>query len=285
MAPTGHPRFPDFVIIGTMKSGTTTLFRWLELLDDVSLPSMKEPAFFSNEKTWGNGTDWYRSLFAMTAPGTLTGEASVEYTDPVLAGTAAARIAATIPDVRLVCLLRDPVARLRSHYRHEVQRSRERRPFLAAIEEPDNPYVRRSMYHSALAPYLDHFDRRQLLVVRMERMTEPPHGAWDEVLTHVGAASAPPPGGAVNVTAAKQQFTKPMLALWKSGMLDRFSRLAPAGVRRLGKRILLRDDSAYRELLATADQAIPAAIEGPVRQSAFELQTRLGIDLGFSSVS
>lgn len=285
MAPSGNPRFPDFVIIGTMKSGTTTLFRWLEELDDVSLPSVKEPVFFSNEKTWDNGIGWYRSLFAMTAPEALTGEASVEYTDPALAGTAAARIAATIPDARLVCLLRDPIARLRSHYRHEVQRSRERRPFLTAIQEPDNPYVRRSMYHSALAPYLDHFDRGQLLVVRMERMTEPPHGAWGEILTHVGAASAPPPGGAVNVTAAKQQFTRPMLALWKSGMLDRFSRLAPAGVRRLGKRILLRDDGAYRQLLATADQAVPGAIEEPIRRNAFELQTVLGIDLGFSSVS
>jgi hypothetical protein len=268
-----------------MKSGTTTLFRWLEELDDVSLPSVKEPVFFSDEKTWGNGTDWYRALFAMTAPEALTGEASVEYTDPALAGKAAARIAATIPDARLVCLLRDPIARLRSHYRHEVQRSRERLPFLVAIEEPDNPYVRRSMYHSALAPYLDHFDRGQLLVVRMERMTEPPHGAWDEILTHVGAAYAPPPGGAVNVTAAKQQFTRPMLALWKSGMLDRFSRLAPAGARKLGKRILLRDDSAYRELLATADHAVPAVIEEPIRQSASQLQTRLGIDLGFSSAS
>ena len=83
---------------------------------------MKEPVFFSDETAWNRGTDWYRSLFAESAPGSLTGEASVEYTDPAVADTAAARIAATIPDARLVCLLRDPIDRLRSHYRHEVQR-------------------------------------------------------------------------------------------------------------------------------------------------------------------
>ena len=285
MAPPGTPRFPDFVIIGTMKSGTTTLFRWLESLDDVWLPAVKEPDFFSDEKVWSRGMEWYRSLFAMASPGDLTGEASVEYTDPGVADTVAARIAATMPGVKLVCLLRDPIDRLRSHYRHEVQRSRERRPFPAAIKEHDNPYVRRSMYHDALAPYLANFDRGQLLVVRMESLTEPPYEAWDQILTHIGAAAAPAPGGAVNVTAAKQQFTRPMLALWKSGLLDRLSRLAPTGVRRLGKRILLRDDGTYRELLATADQAVPAAIEEPIRQHAFELQTHLGIDLGFSSVS
>lgn len=62
----------------------------------------------------------------------VTGEASASYADPRVAGVVAERMSALVPDVRLVYLVREPVARLRSHYLHEYQRSRERRPLLEA---------------------------------------------------------------------------------------------------------------------------------------------------------
>ena len=74
-----------------------------------------------------------------------------------------------------------------------------------------------------------------------------------------------------------------MLALWQAGLLDRLPRWTPASIRRLGKRLLLRDNDAYRSLMATSGELVPDSIAKSLREDAFDLQTRLGIDLGFDS--
>ncbi len=257
------PRPPDFLIIGTMKSGTTSLFRWLEQQPDFDMPGDKEPNFFCDDDVWGRGLEWYGSLFLHAADDHLTGEASVAYTDPRLADQAAQRIAATLPAVPLVCVLRNPFERLRSHYRHEVQRGRERRPFESAVG-PSTPYVRRSMYHTCLEPYLRRFPTSQLLIVRFEDLMAPDHRGWDDLLRHIGAPLRPAPGEAHNVTADKPQYRRLMLRLWESGRLERLRRV-PAPLRRAGKHLLTRRGGGYTRRLREADGPLPAAAARGVR--------------------
>ena len=90
-------------------------------------------AIIARQKSWERGFEQYAELFVNAGPDELTGEASVAYTDPGGAGLAAARMHESIPDARLIYLVRHPVERARSHYRHEVQRGRETRPFRVAI--------------------------------------------------------------------------------------------------------------------------------------------------------
>ena len=90
------PRLPDFIIVGALKSGTTTLFRWLATHPGTSLKT-KEPHFFSGEAAWGRGIDWYRSLFEAAGDDVVTGEASATYTSMAAAPIAAARIAEVVP--------------------------------------------------------------------------------------------------------------------------------------------------------------------------------------------
>ena len=261
--PTGTPveaggpnpagRLPDFCVIGTAKSGTTTLYRWLDAQPEVRLPTLKEPNFFGREDRWALGLDWYRSLFAGIPEDLRTGEASVRYTAPELAELAAARIAAVLGPRPLICLLRDPAERARSHYRHQVQRGRERRPFPVAVAEPHNPYIAGSCYATVLRPYVRRFGER-LAVVRFEDLLAGP--GWEQVCTHLGLTPRPAPAGAHNVTAAKARFSGPARLAYRR----RWHRLGGAlgPLRRPLRRLLLRDDRRYRDLLASAAAPLPA---------------------------
>lgn len=110
---------PDFAIIGAMKCGTTTLAAQLGAQDGVFMSTPKEPNFFSDDDVFARGMDWYEALFADAAPGDLKGEASTHYAKLPTHPDACDRLHAALPDLRLIYITRDPVARLVSHYIHE----------------------------------------------------------------------------------------------------------------------------------------------------------------------
>jgi hypothetical protein len=268
-------RLPDFVVIGTMKSGSTTLYRWLERHPGCALPAIKEPNFFAHDTAWRRGLEWYADLFAAVDDQHVTGEASVTYTDPRYAATAASRLRDTAPAARLVCLLRHPVERLRSHYRHELQRGRERRPFGVAVTEPGNPYVARSRYAACLEPWVRHFPPAQLCVVRLEDLVGDDGATWERVLTHLGLTLVARPDEVFNVTGDKAQFTGLMRLLWERGALPNSRRL-PQPLRRVGRRLLLRNGGRYAARTAGAADALPDDVVAPVWEDVARLPTLVG---------
>ena len=272
------PRLPDFLIVGTMKSGTTTLIRRLETHPDYASGLLKEPHFYSDDTVWDKGLEWYRGLFASVPSHQRTAEASVTYTAPHLARKVVTRIRATNPDAPLVCILRDPVARLRSHYGHQVQRTREKRPFAVATASPESDYVKWSMYTECLTPYRDEIAAGRLLVVRFEDVMGESDTAWQRILSHVGLAPCSCPTGKHNVTAEKLGYTKTMLRLWESGMVEKL-KWVPGPVRRLGKLFLLRNDAAYQTLLEES-RALPLAgeVEARLWADAERLVPLLGLE-------
>lgn len=186
-------RLPDFVIIGAMKCGTTTLFRWLDEHPGTGLPGVKEPHYFSHPDATPGGLDGYRRLFAGCPPARTTGEASPVYVDPAVAEGAAERMVAAVPDARLIMLTRDRAERTLSHYHHAVRTAREERPFAQAAT-PDSEYVRRSLYAEGLRPYLRRFAAPQLLVSSLEALTtDGGQRVWEAVLDHLRLAAAARP--------------------------------------------------------------------------------------------
>ena len=271
---TSH-RLPDFVIIGAAKSGTTTLFQWLAAQPEVFAPPIKEPRFFSRD--FAKGVNWYASLFAGAAAGQLTGEASTNYTDGEYSAVAAARMAERIPEARLVYLLRHPVERLRSQYRHDLRRAVVHRPLPEAVRVAGNPYVERSRYWSRLLPYTEAFPREQICVVRFEDMVDGGPG-WKTVLAHLGLAERPAPDAVHNVTAAKEHVTPALAWMRDRGLVGR-SRRIPAPVRDAGRRLLLRRDDRYRQRLQAADELVPADVEAAVWEDVAGLEAWLGTTL------
>lgn len=270
-------RLPGFVIIGTMKSGSTTLYRWLEAHPDVWLPSVKEPNFFSDDRFYRRGTRAYAALFADCPDQKLTGEASVKYTDPRFSETAATRARETVPSARLVCLLRDPVERMRSHYRHEVQRGRERRPFVDAVTDPANPYVRRSSYALALEPWVRRFPATRLHVLSFEELVSSV-AAWHGLLDFLKLDPAPWPDTVHNVTADKAAFSPVMRRLWDAGIVQRLPR-APSPLRRVARRVLLRPAGANAALVESARERVPDSVIGELESQVVQLKALVqGLD-------
>ncbi|HEX7247334.1 MAG TPA: sulfotransferase, partial [Actinomycetota bacterium] len=51
---------PDFLVIGAMKAGTTSLYHYLDAHPDVFVPRVKELDFFVDGANWRRGIEWYR---------------------------------------------------------------------------------------------------------------------------------------------------------------------------------------------------------------------------------
>jgi hypothetical protein len=96
-------------------------------------------------------------------------------------------MARVLPDARLVYLVRDPVDRAVSQYRHHCRDGAERRPMSEAILDPHSQYVSRGRYLERLRPFLDRFPAAQILVVVQERLLADRAAQLRGVFEHVGA--------------------------------------------------------------------------------------------------
>ena len=160
-------RMPNFLVIGAMKAGTTSLYRYLREHPDVFMPPIKELEFFASAGTWDRGLSWYRKQFEGASGATAVGEASTAYSKSPIVRGVPGRIAEHIPDCRMIYLVRDPIERIRSHYEHRVAIGAERLPLADAVfEEPI--YLTCSRYADQVDRYREHFPREQLLVIRSE---------------------------------------------------------------------------------------------------------------------
>jgi hypothetical protein len=179
-------RLPTFLVIGAMKAGTTSLWQYLRAHPQVFMPEPKELYFFSDSERYARGGDWYRAHFAAAGDAVAVGEACTNYAKYPRNPGVAARVAETLPDARLVYLVREPLARIRSHYLHAVDRYGERRPLAVAVRE-DSTYLDFTRYSMQLAQYLEHFDATQLLVVCTESLRAEPDATIARALEFIGA--------------------------------------------------------------------------------------------------
>jgi hypothetical protein len=160
---------PNFLVIGAMKAGTTSLWQYLRRHPGIFMPASKEPSYFA--KHWDLGPDWYRSLFRDAGDAIAIGEASTDYTKyPVYRGVPE-RIRSLLPNVRLIYVIRNPIDRIRSHYVQELAAGRETRPAeRAVLDNPD--YVNFSRYSMQIEQFLSCFPQESLLIVISERLRD-----------------------------------------------------------------------------------------------------------------
>ncbi|GAB2455839.1 sulfotransferase family protein [Jatrophihabitans fulvus] len=168
-----EPQLPGFIVIGAMKSGTTSLCAYLGEHPGVFFSIPKEPDFFVASPNDSRNLAWYRALFASAPPGALCGEGSTNYTKAASFPGVPERIHTLLPAVKLVYLLRDPVERLRSHYVHNRLSGREQRAPADAIV-PGSGYVDTSLYGRQLSLYRQVFPAEQMLVVLSEDLKRDP---------------------------------------------------------------------------------------------------------------
>ena len=129
-------KLPDFFIVGHAKCGTTALYEMLRAHPDVYMSDLKEPQFFARENPQLSGGpvafehtgarlesyDEYLAHFRAARPDQLMGEASTAY---LWSPTAARRIADAQPSAKIIAILREPTAFLRSLHLQLLQNGTE----------------------------------------------------------------------------------------------------------------------------------------------------------------
>ena len=102
---------PNLFIIGSMKSGTTSLHNYLSYNPEIYMSEEKEPGYFVKELAQDKGIDWYLSLFDKAENVKYAGESSTHYTKlPTFSGVAE-RIHEFSPSAKLLYIMRDPIRR------------------------------------------------------------------------------------------------------------------------------------------------------------------------------
>jgi hypothetical protein len=206
---------PDFVIIGAKRGGTTSLFRYLSEHPCVvpNFPrrmNVKGVHFF--DANYYRGVTWYRSHFASglhrrrlerrPMHRAQCGESTPYY---LFHPHAPQRAAETIPEAKLIVLLRNPVDRAYSHYRERARHGVETLTFEEAVErEPERlagevermlkderytsfahehlSYVSQSCYLEPLQRWLAHFPRERVLILLSEDLYRDPAATYARTL-------------------------------------------------------------------------------------------------------
>jgi hypothetical protein len=201
-------RWPDFLIIGAAKAGTTALFKAIARHPRVFEPSRKEPSFFGYEganpvfkgeipfthlrPTIATQSD-YLQIFAECPPSSITFEASTDY---LYEPRAPASVAKYLPEIPLIAVLRHPVDRAYSHYRHIRELGNEpiknfHEAWLASHKRmsegwrPIYDYKGRGYYGAQLSRWLEWFPKQKLLVLFYEDWLNHPQEALSHVWRHL----------------------------------------------------------------------------------------------------
>ena len=154
------------IVIGAAKAGTSSMWMYLRVHPQIFMSARKELNFFCDDD-WRERLDWYEAQFE-EAGEPLRGEASVYYSMHPFKADVASRIAETVPDAKLIYIVRDPVPRAVAHYVQNFAVGYENRPIAEAFadfEADDNEYVCSSRYLSQLSEYLRFFERERILIV------------------------------------------------------------------------------------------------------------------------
>ncbi len=170
---------PNFLFIGAEKSGTTWFYRRLKEHPDIYLPETKEVHFFN--KYDSNLTErnhyarfdlrWYEDFFRFCDGERAVGEVTPMYLcDPC----APERIKAALPEVKLICCLRNPVDRAYSHYWMARRKRHTHLSFEEVIECEEARFIERGDYYEQLYTYLEQFSREQLLILIHEEVFREP---------------------------------------------------------------------------------------------------------------
>lgn len=176
---------PDFIVVGAMKCGTTTLAVQLAHQDGLFMTTPKEPNFFSDEEVWCQGLAWYHSLFATADPGDLKGEASTHYTKLPTHPNTIERIADVLDRPQIIYMIRNPVERAISHYIHEwSQGNMGNDPVAAFLNHSE--IVAYGQYGMQAAPYVERFGPQAVFLTSLEQLKADKQGELDRIGAFLG---------------------------------------------------------------------------------------------------
>jgi hypothetical protein len=231
---------PNFLIIGAVRSGTSSLYEYVGQHPEVFVSKVKEPTFFrfmdADLPSGVPGADWlqenavttrreYEALFSDAAGARAIGEASATYlSDPEVP----ARIHAMIPGVRLVAILRDPANRAHTNYLGLRRDGIDRTPtFEDALRDEESGkrddwplagLVRVGFYHKWLSRYYNLFPPEQVRVYLFEDLVTNASALMRDLFTFLDVDPRFAPDVAHRYGATGEVRSPVLRALWTRSM-------------------------------------------------------------------
>ena len=180
-------RAPNFIVVGAAKSGTTSIHYYLKQHPEIYLPENKESFFFAGiSKTFysGEGSEYgsniienwedYLTIYENASKEIAIGEVCVAYL--YFYKNSIERIKKYLPsDIKILIILRNPIDRAFSNYKHHVRDNLEALTFEKAIE-PETiskrleekwwwgfDYISPGMYYEQIKAYLDAFKEVRII--------------------------------------------------------------------------------------------------------------------------
>lgn len=176
-------RFPDFMIIGAMKSGTTSLHDYLGKHPDIFMSKQKEIHYFADNNFYKYDAEWYKNHFVTNKK--IAGTSPQNYTKchNKYYKNIPERIKNYIPEIKFIYILRDPIERYRSHIlenyygepRHDVE-------YNISIQH----YEKTGMYYMQLCEYLKYFKMDQIHILTLEELKKHRLRVLNEVFVFLG---------------------------------------------------------------------------------------------------
>jgi hypothetical protein len=202
---------PDFFVIGAPKAGTSALHSALDRHPQLFMSKVKEPKYFMCDgpprRRGGPGDahsyrEWiwdrrrYEALFEDAPPGMLRGESTPFYLSDF---DAQGRIHASVPQAKLIAVLRDPIDRAHSNWAHMWTDGLETIPdFLAACAKEDLRieanwapiwrYKRTGLYGEQLENLYSLFPRERVHLLRYRDLVDHPRDAINAMCRFLGVS-------------------------------------------------------------------------------------------------
>lgn len=201
---------PNFIGIGAMRAGTSTLYKYCADHPEIGVSVIKETDFYISQKNWKRGLNWYRSLFPKGMK--CTGEFSPNYAKEMAFSGVPKRIFESAPQTKFIFIVRDPVDRAISQYTHSYLMGLNPPALddLVGSHEWDH-LVDTSSYAKQLDCYYQFFDPSQILVLDFETLKFYPHLSLSRVAAFLDVAdtwntSIQPVENAANSLAQTSKF-------------------------------------------------------------------------------
>jgi hypothetical protein len=185
-------RKPDFLIIGEQKCGTTSLNRMLGKHTNIFTP-MREVHFF--DTYYNRSTNWYYKHFNDADKKEICGEKTPNY---LFFPECLIRIKNTLPDVKLIIMLREPAARAISYYRSNGEIYK--KDFTDVMEKGieiinevpllrdycEYHFIQRGLYYQSIKRCFDYFNQDNIRIIPFEQFIKTPRKYLYMILNFLG---------------------------------------------------------------------------------------------------
>lgn len=276
--------FPDIIVAGTAKAGTTSLFQLLKQHPAIFPSRIKEPRYFAyageRSDLWSVNADpsdevvqdyeEYQKLYSGANDDHLTIEASPNY---LYSPTAAQEIKKRSPNCRLIFILRNPIDRAFSHYSHMKRDEREPLPSFEKALKAETERIKKnydfSYHYAAMGRYAEQlerfysvFPRSQIKTFDYDRFSKEPELVLSEIFEFLSIESQ-------NIDCGKRHNVShqpPNTLLLKGIMSD-------SPIKKVVSKILPDSMRAHIKTAATAKPK-PTKCEVEFLKNALESDTR-----------